>query len=62
MASSHHGGEVDLQIEKKNHCVFTLQELGRMAVYINQYFSTLFGMQTYFQSTQTSVAHPTYVL
>ena len=33
-----------------------------MAVHMDQNFSTLFGMQTNFQSTQTSVAHPAYVL
>ena len=33
-----------------------------MTVYVDQYFTTLFGIQTHFQSTQTSVAHPTYVL
>ena len=33
-----------------------------MTVHMDQYFSTLLGMKTHFQSTQTSVAHPTYVL
>ena len=28
-----------------------------MTVHVDQYFSTLFGMQTHFQNTQTSVAH-----
>ena len=60
IACSHHGSEVDFP--KKDHCVSSSQMLVRMAVRMDQHFSTLFGMQTHFQSTQTSVVHPTYVL
>ena len=62
MASSLRGSEVDLQKRKKGHHDFSLSVLVRMAVHMDQYFSTLFGMQTRFQTAQTSVAHSTYVV
>ena len=54
--------EVKLISPKKDHCVSSSQVLVRMAVHMDQYFPTLFGMQTHFQGTQTSMVHPTYVL
>ena len=52
---------VELISKKKGNCVSSSQVLVDMAVHMNQYFSTLFGMQTHFQNTQTSVVHPTYM-
>ena len=54
MASSQHGSEVDLQ---KRSLSSSSQVLVHMTVHVDQYFSTLFGMQTHFQNTQRSVAH-----
>ena len=71
MAGSHHASEVDLQkIKTNSHCVSSLQVLVRMAVYIDLYFSTLFGMQTHFQkctdvrgpSDSRAVTHSTFMM
>ena len=53
MASSQHGSKND---RKKSHCDSSSQMLVRVAVRMDQYFSTLFGMLTHW-NMQADVRH-----